>query len=140
MSIVVIQVGIRKKTFFYCSDHAVSFAEYITPKVNLFLFFFTGLKDEKSDTPFEELQNLLLSTDKDYIKTFLPILKFRCTYCNVCYDRKVDILDHFKQKHCMEQPVLCFRCKLALDVPIICKNRWSHHCCSKINAEETVTR
>lgn len=122
---------------FNCSGQPVSFAESITPKVNVSLFFFTGLKDEESDTPFQELQNLLDSTDKDFIKTHLPTLKFKCTYCNVCCDSKVDLLEHFKLKHCMEQPVLCFRCKMEMDVSKICSDRWSHDCRNKNNVQVT---
>ncbi|XP_018563395.1 uncharacterized protein LOC108905102 [Anoplophora glabripennis] len=122
------------------SGQAVSFAESITPKVNVSLFSFTGLKDEESDTPFQDLQNALDSTDKDLIQSFLPLLKYGCTYCDRYYNNKQQLLHHFKDKHCMEQPVLCFKCKLEMDVGRICSNRWTHQCRSKDTVGTSVTR
>ncbi|KAJ8931600.1 hypothetical protein NQ314_015462 [Rhamnusium bicolor] len=122
------------------SDQAVSFAEFITPKMKFSLFHFKAIKDENSATPFEKLQELNNTTDVNIIRSFLPSIKYNCIYCIKSYSDKSDILKHFKQKHCMEQPVLCYKCKLQLNITALTENRWRHKCINCNSGTQSVPR
>ncbi|KAJ8948121.1 hypothetical protein NQ318_008474 [Aromia moschata] len=115
------------------SSPAICFAESVTPKMNILLYDFTAVKGENNVTQFELLKEISDSNDKTLIYSILPIFKYTCTFCNKIYKNQSKILEHLRRTHCTEQPVLCFTCKLELNITKLAENRWRHQCSSSGN-------
>ncbi|KAG5895526.1 hypothetical protein JTB14_010670 [Gonioctena quinquepunctata] len=106
------------------SDQAICFTECITPKLLLSLFSFTAIKDPDSCTPFEDL----LSISPSNLNNLLPSVTYRCTFCQISCTTFSEIWSHLQSTHIMEQPVLCFKCKLQFKITNLTDNRWHHQC------------
>lgn len=103
----------------------INYCETIIPKVTTTLEIFNAIQDmSKSDISFIGLN----SQYTDYSKKLPPKLLYICTFCKLYFYNKDSIINHFKEEHGAEQPVLCFKCKKQFEIAFLAGNRWKHDC------------
>ncbi|CAH1164082.1 unnamed protein product [Phaedon cochleariae] len=106
------------------SDEAICFQECLKPRMLMSLISFSAIEDDDNPSPFEDL----FETNPTTLGSLLPSITYRCTFCVASYSGLNEIWNHLEKTHIMEQPVLCFKCKLQFNIANLTNNRWHHQC------------
>lgn len=103
----------------------INYCETIIPKMTVTLEIFNAIQDMNAD----KISFLgLNSVYADNSKKLPPKLVYMCTFCKLYFYNKQGVINHFKEEHGAEQPVLCFKCKKQFEIPFLAGNRWKHEC------------